>query len=171
MAWTQLDFDRIKKRELEIADKIEKLGKRYKLPGIFAKNFMPKNENNEKLMCDTFSGEWGRNCFCYSYHMKKQNMLEECYHKHDLVVIVEMITNYHKNEIKTKITTTLELGLHIFKPVLLIQYYITSPKYDSYSDDYNININPMPIIWKRLNMTKIERRRLIDKVIAKGFDL
>lgn len=160
MTWTKTDFDRIKKRELEIAEKIEKLGKKYKLPGIFSKNFMLKNDNNEKLMCDTFSGEWGKDCFCYSYHMEKQNMFLSCYHKHDLIVVVEMITGYDKNEIKTKMTTTLELGFPIFKPVLLIQYYIMSEIYNSYSEDSNININPMPIVWKKLGLTKEERRNL-----------
>jgi hypothetical protein len=47
----------------------------------------------------------------------------------------------------------------------------TSEKYVSNSPDYIININPMPKVWKRLNMTKAEERQLIDKVIAEGFDL
>jgi hypothetical protein len=173
MEWSWLEQEKLKKIELEIGYKFEKLAKRYKRPGSFPLHYMPKDENGERYASMMWCDEWSRDSYCIGYCMSKEDMLkrDDILKKHDLLVITEICCNSLKNEIKYFMTSSLNLGFSIFKPVLHIKLCIKSEKYVSNSPDYIININPMPKVWKRLNMTKAEERQLIDKVIAEGFDL
>ena len=168
MKWTWIDNEKIKKSEYEIGLFIEKLGKRYKYPAVFGKTFSIP-DNGDRYAAMHYEGEWGKNSYCLMY-LNEENELKNNYHKHDLIVITEVVCNSIKNEIKYKMTTTLEFGLKIFKPVFHIQYCIRSNKYESTSPDFSIMINPMPKVWERLNMTEKERKELTRKTYAK-FDL
>lgn len=165
MEWTWMDYERVKKNEYEISLLIEKLGKRYKYPAVFGKTCIYP-DNGDRYAAAHYEGEWGKNSYCLTY-LKEKNELEDNYYKHDLIVITEIVPNSTKNEIKYKMTTTLDFKLEIFKPVLYIQYCIKSNKYVSTSSDFSIMINPLPKVWERLNMTKEERKDLAKKTYAK----
>ena len=163
MSWNWMDDERVRKNEIEIAKKIEQLGKRYKMPAVFGRHFV-KPDNGDRYAAMHFEGKWGYDCYCTSYSMEDIN---ECdYSKHDLIVLTEVVCNSAKNEVRAKLTTTVEVGLSMFKPVLLIQYCIKSQTYDSTSRDFSIMINPMPIVLKNLNMSKDESKKLAQKTYS-----
>lgn len=166
MSWTWLEQEKLKKTELEIGYKFEELAKKYKRPGSFPLHYMPKDENGERYASQMWEGEWSRDSYCITYHMSKEDRLKsiDILQKHDLLVITEIVPNSKNNIIKYHLTSSFKFGINIFKPVFHIQLCIKSAQYIPNSSNFIININPLPTVWKRLNMSKEEKRTLMNKI-------
>lgn len=159
MAYTWWEQAKIDNSEKNIIDPIIKLGKRYKRIGLFGKNHTAE----DRFAALMFEGIWAEDSYAIGYAEEKENLLAEKYTSCDLILIADVVCNSKFDVVKYKMKTTLDFGLDVFKPVFYVQFCTTDKNFDM-QKNFNLMINPMPEVWKKLNVPQDKQKALRKQI-------